>query len=176
MKYILFIVLVSVFVSCSNSQKVKIDNSEITFFDFKDFFEKEIEGFSFSKIKKTVTLDDNTETQELSDFDIKKELELFTKANISRPAWKDKYQVEASASKEIYTAMDDKLTIREVIVEKNGDDVSKISIQTLSNNTIFEAAKNLIYEPNKGFLIENTQDVMLAGNHTMKIEVVFLGE
>ena len=161
-------------VSCSNSNKIEIDNSNIDFFDFKVFFEKEIKDFSFSKIKKTVSLNDEKETQELTEFDMEKELNLFIKANISRPSWKDKYQVTQSDNQTTYKAMDEDLTIREIILEKEGDEVTQITIHTLSDNTIFEAAKTMVYQPKKGFFIENKQDVMLAGKNNIKIEVEFL--
>ncbi len=176
MKINLFLscVIALLLVSCSNSNQVKIDNSDIEFFDFKAFFEKEIKDFSFSKIKKTVTLNDQTETKELTEFDMEKELNLFVKANISRPSWKDKYQVTTSGNKTTYKAIDDELTIREIILEKEDTIVQQITIHTLSDNTIFEAAKIMVYQPQKGFSIENKQDVMLAGKNNIKIEVAFL--
>lgn len=161
-------------VSCSNSNKIEIDNSGIDFFDFKVFFEEEIKDFSFQKIKKTVSLNGEKETQELTEFDMEKELNLFIKANISRPSWKDKYQVIQSDNQTTYKAMDEELTIREIILEKNGNQVTQITIHTLSDNTIFEAAKTMIYQPNKGFSIENKQDVMLAGKNSIRIEVEYL--
>jgi hypothetical protein len=176
MKTNVFISILAIlfFAACSNADKVAIDNSNIDFFDFKAFFEKEIKDFSFKKIKKTVTLNDETETQELTEFDMEKELNLFIKANISRPSWKDKYQVTQSGNQTTYKAMDEELTIREIILEKEGGEVTQITIHTLSDNTIFEAAKTMIYQPKKGFSIENKQDVMLAGKNNIRIEVEFL--
>jgi hypothetical protein len=52
--------------------------------------------------------------------------------------------------------------------------VTQITIHTLSDNTIFKAAKTMIYQPKKVFSIENKQDVMLAGKNNIKIEVEFL--
>ena len=66
MKTNVFISILAIlfFAACSNADKVAIDNSNIDFFDFKAFFEKEIKDFSFKKnylVKKNKNNERNNE-------------------------------------------------------------------------------------------------------------------
>lgn len=170
------ILIISILLMACNtsSQKEEIDSSGITFFDMKAYFEDEIKNFKFKTLKKTASLNDKSETKTITDFDISEELELFSKANINRPAWKDKYKVEETANKVTYTAADEELNIKSIIIEKNGDEVSKITIQSASKNSLLEAEKLMIYEPKKGYSIKNRQSVTLSGDNTMHVEVEFI--
>lgn len=173
-KNILVLSLIFILSACQSGPKVEIDNSGITFFDLEAFFEKEIKNFPYQKIKKTATLNGKSETKELSDFDMTKELAIFVKSNINNPSWKDKYQVSETPNQIIYEAAVDKLKIKKVVIDKNGEEVSKITILTSATQRIFTAEKELIYEPKKGYSIKNHQDVMLSGETDMGVVVAFL--
>lgn len=170
---VLFVLLLF-FAACQSDSGERADNSNVEFFDIPAFFENEIENFAHSTIKKTVVLNDKQETQELTDFDIEKELQLFKKIKIDKPSWRDKFSVAQAANSEKYIALDDKMSVREVEIDKVGEKVIKIKITTRSENTAFDSAKTMIYEPSKGFSVEKNQDVALIGNNMQKIIVEFL--
>ncbi len=175
MKQLMMIGFVVFLAACNGGkQQEEINNSEVTFFDMKAFFEKEANNFEYKSLKKTATLNGKVETKTISDFDIKEELSMFSKSNINRPAWKDKYKVTETPNKITYKAADEELNIKSVVVEKKEGTVSKITIISSSENSLLETNRTMIYEPNKGFLIDKSQSVALGGKDSMKIKVEFL--
>lgn len=173
--FIFFAALIYFGTACqSDTQQVTVDNSGIVFFDLKAFFEKEAQSSDFLKIKKTVTLDGKEETKELTDVDGNKELGIFIKANINRPVWRDKYEVIQEADREVYTALDSKLKIREVLILKHDNEVLQVKIISKSGNKVISSEKVLIYNPNKGYSIEHQQNVMIVGENKKGLRVEFL--
>lgn len=177
--YLRFCLMVSliIFSACNDdnsSSNANIDNRDIEFFDLKAFFEDEIKNFQYTSIEKTVRLNDETETQILAEFDAAKELEIFKKNNLNNPSWKDKYQVAQEPKVETYEAADDDLKIKKVTIERENNQVKKITIMTTANQRVFKAAKTLTYEPKVGYSIKNNQNVTLMGETDMEVQVKFL--
>ena len=161
------------FSACQNTSSEVVDNSNIEFFDLKGYFENEIKAFSHKTLKKTTSINGEDETKTITEFDIEKEMKLFTKINLKNPAWQDKFKVNQSGSQETYEALDDKLSVKSVIVDKSNGKITKVKIVSASSNSVITKDKEMIYEPNKGYSIENIQDVALLGKNDMKIEVIF---
>ena len=164
------------FSACQSMSSESVDNSNVAFFDLKGYFENEIETFNHKTLKKTTSINGEGETKKMTEFDIAKEMKLFTKINLKNPAWQDKFKISQSESQEVYEALDEKLSVRKVIVDKSGGEITKVSIISGSNNAVITKDKEMIYEPNKGYSIESIQDVALVGKNDIKIEVVFVEE
>jgi hypothetical protein len=162
------------FSACQNIQSKSIDNSNIEFFDLKGYFENEIENFNHKSLKKTTSINEKEESKTITEFDIAKEMKLFTKINLKNLAWQDKFKVSQSENQEIYEALSDKLSVKSVTIDKSNGQVTKIKIISASQNLVITKDKEMIYEPNKGYSIENIQDVALVGKNNIKIEVAFI--
>lgn len=91
-----------------------------------------IDNFKDRKLKKTVIVNGNAETQIIETPDWKQELSLFLSADINKPAWLDKYKEYVQNEKQIIEATDDKLIIKKVIIDKK-------------NIEIFKEKSNLLY-------------------------------
>ena len=48
------------------------------------------------------------------------------KTIIRNPAWQDKFKVSQSETRETYEALDDKLSIKRIIVDKSGDEITQV--------------------------------------------------
>jgi len=170
--YISCLLIVS-FSACQNTTSEKVDNTNVEFFDLKGYFEKEIEDFNYKTLEKTTYINGKAESKTITDFDIAKEMKLFVKTNLKNPAWKDKFKVIQSETQETYEALDDKLSVKSVLIDKSEGEITKIKIVSTSDNAVITKKKEMIYEPNKGYSISNLQDVALVGENDIKIEVVF---
>jgi hypothetical protein len=166
--------LMTTFFSCQNTSTERMDNSNVQFFDLKGYFENEIKNFDAKAIQKSTSINGQVQTKTLTEFDIAKEMDLFTKVNLTNPAWKDKFRVSQSPDIETYEALDDNLSLKQVIINKTGKEIAKISILTTTNNVLIAKEKRMVYQPKKGYFIENMQSVATVGKNDIKIEVAFL--
>ena len=164
--------LIIAFSSCQN-QSESVDNTNVEFFDLKGYFENEIERFDHKSLKKTTFINGEAESKTITDFDIAKEMKLFTKINLKNPAWQDKFKVTKSENQETYESLDDKLSVKNVIVDKSDGNITQVKIISTSNNAVITKRKEMIYTPKEGYTITNVQDVALVGENDIKIEVLF---
>jgi len=154
MKYFLFLFSILSF-SCTRPE---INESTLgsNFFSINSFLKTEIEGLEKSgvQLRKTVTRNGKEETRVIQKPDYSIELSEFLNADISRPAWKDKYEKKEIENGFQYICTDDKLDIKEVNVQEIGEKTI-IHIKKETENSLNQAEKNLQYETGKGFRIKN---------------------
>ena len=183
-KSIIFLNLVfSLAVFLALFQGCNIDSVKVTqppFFDLNDYFEKELVVLSdLKKIKKTVSLNGKEEEKTISEFDLKKDLEIFTDSNINKIAWLDKYKVDSLINanglleKITYLAIDNKVKTREMIVEYFDGNVKSISISNITSNQVASQNQQLKYIPTKGYSIQSSQEVSLSDPQELFVEVKF---
>ena len=150
------------------------------FFDLNDFFKKELSLLSdLKQIKKKVILNGKVEEKMMNEFDLAKDLEIFTASNINKMAWLDKYKVDSLTNvnglleKVTYHALDDKLKTREIIVDYLNGDVKSISINNTSSNQVASLNQTLKYISKEGYSITSSQEVSLAAPQKLSVEVKF---
>jgi hypothetical protein len=174
MKFLSILVLVAFLVSCNNSSSSITENTEKPFFDLKEFFEKEIENHKNGTIKKTVKIDTKSETKTLTDFDLVKELELFSNCDINKPSLFDKYKIEGSVERTIYTALKEDLKVQKIEIIKSGDaTIEKVIIHKKVETQIYSSEKVLTYQPDIGFTIQNGQKTLISDKKNYEIEVLY---
>ncbi len=152
------------------------------FFDIKGFFENEIQHLQKAnpRVIKLVAIDQHTETKELKGVDFKKELDLFIKSDINKPAWSDKYIADSlfESNKALtsikYRSKDPNLKIQfiEVTFDESRE-VSQITIHNQVNSLIAKTNEVLRYEVGKGYSIENEQSILTTKPKRLKIEAQF---
>jgi hypothetical protein len=148
------------------------DNSSKVYFDLKGFFKKEAANFQQKNpvIKKTISKNDLTETKNVIIRNWTNELELFSSSDINKSAWKDLYEVKTSAKVTQYTAREDNLRTRKIIIDKslNGE-VGHVFILNQVANNLYSSTEELNYYPDSLYSIRKKQKILLIGNNDYSI-------
>lgn len=99
---LIFVLFSSINIACKQEEAIQSIKSGVPkFFDLKGYFEGEMQKLSSkNKFTKTVTVNGKSEAQIIDTLDFRKELSFFAAADISRPAWSDKYVVDTMFNKE----------------------------------------------------------------------------
>jgi hypothetical protein len=144
---------------------IKEDGVKIKYFDLKAYFKADSARLSKlnKPILKTVNHNGVIESKEVKIDDWSRELSLFIESDINKPAWRDSYSVQTTPTIVIYTATDDDLKTREIIVNKTGDKVKYIVIYNYTKNILYYTKEKLTYMPDSIYKIEKTQHVRLLG-------------
>ena len=183
MKYtITGIYLMMILLLACSKEPSSTSNSSNTFnkyFSLKDFFESEIRNLQSKQIvlHKFATLNGEVEKKALSEIDWKTEFTPFINSDINKPAWKDSYRIDSSASelgllKINYTAQNPDLRTQEIVVtfDKDGQTPKEVHIVNQTENPIYDTTEKLQYVTGKTYLIENQQQVMWMSKDNFKIE------
>lgn len=169
-----------VLVACSEIAPPTPSNPAINkYFSLKQFFDTEIQSLQSQQIvlHKFATLNGETEKKALSEIDWKTEFTPFINSDINKPAWKDSYRIDSTASqfgelKIVYTANNPDLRTQEIVVtfEKDAITPKEIRITNQTQNPIYDTTEKLQYVVGKTYLIENQQKVMWMESDNFKIE------
>jgi len=171
----LFIVLNSCQSSTENSSNNGSYVSLIKFFEE----EKIILTKKNNLIEKSIVKDGNKETKKMSNINWEKELEIFKDCDINKPAWRNLYHQEKEVldKKQLirYTSLDDKLTIKNIVIEYDSTNkISEIQINKSTKNNLYSSNEELIYNRKNGYSIKRDQKVVLLGNSNLFIKALFL--
>ncbi|MEM9888725.1 MAG: hypothetical protein AAF849_22710 [Bacteroidota bacterium] len=152
------------------------------YFHARPFFEAEIERIEAENFvfQKEVQLNENVEGKTLDSLDIARELSIFIKNDINRPAYDGRYEMDSifDPQKQLraikYTALDDKLPVKNLSLQFEKWGISRIELKTSSSSRLLEANSTAIYEPQTGYQIENYQKITFLGEQNMKISVDYI--
>lgn len=165
-----------VFAACQ--QGTRNTQTPPSFFDLKGYMEQQIKANEqYSTIQKTVSIDGEEESKKLSEIDWKADLTAFSRADINKPAWLEKYRVDTLSDKGmkiVYTAMEDKLITRKMTVSFANDAVDEIIIEQQNHNEVYTADKRLIYQSQKGYSMQTKQKAPFSEARDYEVRVVFL--
>ena len=150
------------------------------FFDLAEYVDAEVERLNGEPrlVTKTVTLNGRTETRELTDLDFAGDLRLFREANINRPAWADKYEVqtkELSAGHRVttYVARDSSLTTQRLIVEEDRGVPVEVRITRKTGTVLSDGRGELTYVPRSGYTVRTVQDYRFGDDVDSEIRVTW---
>lgn len=178
----LFLLSLLIFSACQQ-EKVLINKASDHFFDLPAYFQTEAERLSKIEgltVQKTVLLDGRSESKELQIEDWNKELALFAKIQIHSPTQREKYRVDSSFmdNEDLkivhYQSEDKKASAKSVQLFYKNNKLKKIEIVTHSENEVYTAEQQLVYEADKGFSIEKNQKVTLLQQHKYAISLEYL--
>jgi len=143
----LFAGIIFLLTSCDSPQErqSKVKN----YYDLKGFIETQISMLNQEKpeVTKMMKVSDKQETRSSKDVDWKKELELFSQADINKPAYSKSYEIEKPDSATvIYTLKkEETLPVRYVKIILDKKSGNPISIQALlrAENKLYQSEKNI---------------------------------
>ncbi|MCU0471016.1 MAG: hypothetical protein MUF58_20720 [Arcicella sp.] len=166
-------IIILLFTSCQNDPK---ESKIKKYFDLKTIIEQQIKQLDTQKptVKKIITIGQTTENQTIKISDWTKELELFTQADLNKPAYLNSYLIDSTADEIKYTIKtEEHLPVKYLtILRPNG---SGIRIEALINtsNYLYESEKRvtLILEKNHliAYQIDGFQKVVFGDKKSFKI-------
>ncbi len=165
---------------CQWNSTTSTDQSEKIFFDLRAFFEDEIARLQQEnpKIKKEIEINGKKEQKTQEQVDFEKELAIFKRSDINKPAWRDKYGVDSVLVAEDlvrvdYVALDSTLKTRLLSIEFENSAVNKVSITNQTSSPLIQSKQQLTFEPKKGYRIANQQDLSLSDDSQLRIVATF---
>jgi hypothetical protein len=183
-KYLLLAVAFCCCLSCSRQERQQdADKEFLPFFDVKGFFQEEIDRLAAGgfQIRKTVTIDGQTDTKTLDSLDFSDELRIFLNSDINRVAWFDKYRVDSlysgnSLERLTYTALEEKLKTREITIGFQDGQVEEMGVLNRIKTAIATAEQTLAYRPATGYSISSKQTIAFSKDRSFTVDVIFIEE
>ncbi|GJM31635.1 MAG: hypothetical protein DHS20C18_06360 [Saprospiraceae bacterium] len=167
--------------ACNKSDGEAKKNTIQVFFDLQGYMESQIEELQKEqpRVEKRIVLNGEEEGKTVEQLDYKKELQVFLKADINRPAWTDKYAIDSIiVNKQLtqlrYIAQDDDLKTRRLIITFEEGKVSSIDIDNYNTSAIANQDQKLSYDPLLGYTIHSKENVQLSDEQDLLVEVRFL--
>ncbi len=130
-------------------------------------------------VHKVIEIDGERETQTLDAVDWARELEIFAKADINKPAWQGKFAVDSVFAADgrlaalHYRAADDHLKIRALDVYFGGEAIDSVVVHKETRSPVSQASLVLKYVPQLGYELVNRQKTLLSDEHILRISVTF---
>jgi hypothetical protein len=171
---ILLFCILLFFISCSDSADKKQKN-DLTYFDVKGYFEKEATRLTKTNplIKKAVNVNGEGESKSMKISDWKKELALFSDADINRASWKGLFQLKKSQDQERYTSNNEKVPVKELLVFYKKNKVSGFKILIKNTNSLYTSIDTLTYYPDSLYQIKKMQNIKLLSEKSYTITGTF---
>ncbi|NRF41372.1 hypothetical protein [Pedobacter foliorum] len=171
---ILLFCILLFFISCSDSADKKQKN-DLTYFDVKGYFEKEAARLTKTNplINKAVNVNGEGESKSMKIADWKKELMLFSDADINRASWKGLFQLKKSEDLERYTSNNEKVPVKELLVFYKKDKVSGFKFLIKNTNSLYASVDTLTYYPDSLYQIKKMQNIKLLSEKTYTVTGTF---
>lgn len=154
------------------------------YFSLEDYFEAEIAELTQrqQRVQKKVVLNGETEEQILDQVDFRNELQLFLDADINRPAWSDKYQIDSlyqagKLHQIAYTTSDSTLATRAITVTFATTAVPRVEaveIHAKMETVLSDSDKWLRYEPQRAYTIRTTHASTMSDSLQLEIVATFV--
>ncbi|MFD2583804.1 hypothetical protein ACFSR6_14990 [Pedobacter vanadiisoli] len=150
------------FFSC-NQQKEAEANTDLSYFDVKGYFGKEISRLQKLNpiVNKTVSVNGTAENKTSKIASWAKELAIFVNADINKASWKGNFKTKELNGMDIYTSDNKKIPIKKISVTRNGLKTQKIEIIIDNKNILYQSKDTLIYFPDSLYSIRKHQKIRL---------------
>ena len=166
-------------ISCqANTNNSDSNKSNSSFFDLPAYFQSEMDRLqSVKSVNKKVSVNGEHEEKEVQDWDASVDLQPFKDLSINKSAWADKYQVDTIKPDDLgnylikYTALDEKLQIRDVQIGFNASGPNKVLVNKKIETPIAETEQRLSYIAAQGFSITSQQSTLFKGSYDASVEV-----
>lgn len=182
MRLIITFTLLIFFSACQTETVETASNlKEDYFFDLKSYIEGEIAKLNKQQpqIEKSIQLRGKTEIQQFDSLDYKKELSVFSQADINKAAWTDKYKADTlyeqgTIVKISYQAIDNSLKTNLLEISFTNDNVSHIYVKAITESLVANVYKEMNYWPGKGYQLASSQSTVLSDTTAVAIDAQFL--
>ncbi len=166
----LFLVSLLLLSSCGSGSN-KQNPQELNYYDIKGFFEREIKELEKANptVNKTTVYNREEEIRSLQIEKWEQELALFSESDINKSSWKGSYKIDSLPNQLIYSAKEEDLRTRKIIIDFKGNTPSRFSIENKTSNYLYTSIEDLTFYPDSLYIIHKKQKVVLLGGNDYKI-------
>ncbi|MEO5909577.1 MAG: hypothetical protein ABIP95_01755 [Pelobium sp.] len=163
-----------IFSGCFSADK-KNDRRKIYFYDLQTYFTKTAEKLNQENptITKSVAKNKITEKHTLKVTNWNTELALFIESDINKGAWRDSYSKDSTATKIIYTAIDNNLKTRKIEIWMDEGKPKKFTVYTKVDNMLYHTTEELEFIPDSSYSIKKHQKILILGLNDYEIKGLF---
>jgi hypothetical protein len=158
---------------CSNPEQAAV--TQTNYFQLKPYFlneAKRLQGLN-PEIKKTVSVNGESETKRLKIASWEKEFSSFIDADINKRAWNGEFQKQVTEGMETYTSSNEKVPVKSVTIRKEKDKITGIVVLVTNKNYLYTSNDTLYYYPGKRYGVTKTQQIKLLDEKKYRITGVF---
>ncbi len=150
-----------------------------TYFDLKSYMQAEIERLQAKTwtLSKTITLNGETETQEVPQADMAAALAPFLDVAINRPAWHGRFQTDTLRHDIgytiVYKCQQRDVPVKELAISWRGDRVARVEALRAFRSLPANFTQRLRYTPDSGYVIQMEQST-LGRKTLLRAEAAFV--
>ncbi len=173
--------ILAIAVSCGPAEAPEGQSVVPAYFDVKSWMKAEAQRLEQiePRVLKKVTMNGVSEAKELNSLDYHAELTAFLEADLNRPAWRGRFEVDtvingARGLTVTYQASANDIPIKRLSVVMYDGQVSRLAVERRSQSVFTNAMQQLSYQPDSGYSIRTRQQVWLGKDEDILIEVSFI--
>ncbi|MCO6487551.1 MAG: hypothetical protein J5I98_03985 [Phaeodactylibacter sp.] len=170
-----------VFAGCASGGEEGKHATPDAFFDLKGYMESEIQRLSETQpeVLKRIAIDGRGEEKTFDSLDYEKELDIFSRSDINKVAWLDKYRVDSvyqggQLARLTYTSKDKDLKTHLLEVRFSDGQVTQVHVQNKTESIVADVGQEIWYQPAKGYRLASRQSTALTEEKEVEVEVEFL--
>lgn len=169
------------FTGCASGGEEEGLTAPDAFFDLKGYIKGEIRRLSEiqPEVLKRIAIDGRGEEKTFDSLDYEKELDIFSRSDINKIAWLDKYRVDSvfqggQLVRLTYTSKDKDLKTHLLEVQFSGGQVTQVHVQNKTESIVADVGQEIWYQPAKGYRLASRQSTALTEEKEVEVEVEFL--
>lgn len=172
----IIIITTLLWISCNRQSD---PGSISTYFSMEKFIGQEVETLTRNNtsIFKMASINEKEESKTQHNINWKKELAIFTSADINKPAYVGRYNVDSLASGDTiivqFSAQSKSFSTQLIKVHKVSGEVIKLEVELRDDNLIYDAYTDLVYETGKGYTIKSKQSTVFSKERDHLIQATF---
>jgi hypothetical protein len=163
-----------IFTSCYDSKKNDAANS-ITV-NPKNIILFFLDSLQHHDLRKIVSINGQSDTVIMAHADWIKEMDFLEAVNTNKPAYKGALRIDTSRNADtlIYhlTCTDKKLNLQEAYIHYHHNQLVHMTLNSFGSNFLFKNAKEIYFNPLKGYYIKGFQQLDLLSNHEVAYTIM----
>lgn len=173
MKKLIFFGLVLLSISCVQEEKVQTQATP--YFDLENYFKAEASRLTKTnpQLHKTVIVNGQIESRDVTINDWEQEFESFIDADINKAAWRGSFKVQKDSVTTIYSTQDDKIPVKKLVISLKDNNVSAIVAIVKNTNKLYTSTDSLTYYPDSLYQIKKTQQIIFMEPKNYDVTVRF---
>ncbi len=174
MKKILFGCLIVLSSSCTQNE-VQNSLTAAPYFDLENYFKAEASRLTKTnpQLDKTVIVNGESESRDVTISDWKQEFESFIDADINKAAWRGAFKVQKDSATTTYSTLDEKIPVKKLVISFEGNKVSGIVAIVNNTNKLYTSTDHLTYYPDSLYQIKKIQQVRFMESKNYDVTVRF---
>jgi len=171
---VFFLIASFIFTSCEDSNKgVALNSVTMNPQDIILFF---LDSLKHHDLNKIVTINGQSDTIKIANANWIKEMDFLEAINTNKPAYKGTLSIDTNriADTLIYhlTCSDKKLNLKEAFIHYHHNQLMHMTLKSFGSNFLFNNAKEIYFNPLKGYSIKGFQKLDLLSNHEVAYTIL----